>query len=163
MLLELPPGLLMVGTYIPFHTLHRLMHFGVTGYVTVWSIADEEREYELQGNCSSNMVVSLVWFCVSYIAHNDGVTALRFSPGLFIGVLHLFGIVLLAPTSDGSRLCTCGGDGIVRVVDPTAKVEVISKRAPEILQLVYCCIGWSLKMTASLLSVDVWCGWMGIW
>ena len=50
-------------------------------------------------------------------------------------------LFLFAPTSGGGRLCTCGGDGIVRVVDPTAKVEVISKRAPEILQLVCCCIG----------------------
>ena len=36
--------------------------------------------------------------------------------------------------TDGNRLCTCGGDGIVRVLDPSSKLEVISKRAPEVLQ-----------------------------
>jgi factor associated with neutral sphingomyelinase activation len=72
----------------------------VDGYVTVWSIADEERDFELQ-------------------AHNDGVCALKFNP-------------------DGSRLCTCGGDSIVRVLDPTSKIEVISKRAPETLH----CVVW---------------------
>ena len=35
--------------------------------------------------------------------------------------------------SDGSRLCICGGDRIVRVLDPSAKLEIISKTAPEIL------------------------------
>ena len=55
MLLELPRELLMVGTYIP---LHLLMRFCVTGYVTVWSIGDEEREYELQGNSSL-----VTWLC----------------------------------------------------------------------------------------------------
>ena len=43
----------------------------------------------------------------------------------------LFNVVLF---TDGSRLCTCGGDGIVRVLDPTSKLEIISKRAPETLQ-----------------------------
>jgi factor associated with neutral sphingomyelinase activation len=72
----------------------------VDGYVTVWSIADSDREYELQ-------------------AHNDGVCALKFSP-------------------DGTRLCTCGGDSIVRILDPVAKLEIISKKAPEVLY----CVVW---------------------
>lgn len=35
---------------------------------------------------------------------------------------------------DGKRLCTCGGDSIIRVIDPASKIEIISKKAPEVLQ-----------------------------
>ena len=38
------------------------------------------------------------------------------------------------PSTDGSKLCTCGGDGIVRVVDPSDRLELVSKRAPDVFQ-----------------------------
>ena len=47
MLLGWPQELLMVG--ISCCSAYPRMHFGPIGYVTVWSIADEEREFELQG------------------------------------------------------------------------------------------------------------------
>lgn len=39
-----------------------------------------------------------------------------------------------SPSTDGTQLCTCGGDGIVRILDPSSRLEVISKQAPEVFQ-----------------------------
>lgn len=52
--------------------------------------------------------------------HNDGVHALLFSP-------------------DGRRLLTCGGEGIIRILDPASKCELISKKAPEVFH----CAVWN--------------------
>ena len=94
----------------------------------MWSIADEDREFELQGG----RVYFICFVSTVIVGHNDGVNALRFSPGSF----YMLSYVIDHTTSDGSRLCTCGGDRILRVIDPTAKMEIISKTAPEVLQLV---------------------------
>ena len=45
----------------------------------MWSIADEDREFELQGG----RVYFICFVSTVIVGHNDGVNALRFSPGSF--------------------------------------------------------------------------------
>lgn len=82
----------------------------------------------------SCMCVSLLMMCTA--AHNDGVCAIKFSPGLLCSVLHttIVCVIGMPLVADGTRLCTCGGDGIVRILHPAAKMEIISKKSSEVLQ-----------------------------
>ena len=103
----------------------------------MWNIGDEEREFELQGMCVC--VVSSYGCVQKCLLHTQLImmACLHYSS---IQVCSVYSITLVhniicySSISDGTRLCTCGGDGIVRVIDPTAKTEIISKRAPEVLQ-----------------------------
>ena len=61
-----------------------------SGFVTVWSIDNESRDYELQGKHVNHLYIKLILYyhsslclflCLS-LAHNDTVHAVLFSPGL---------------------------------------------------------------------------------
>ena len=82
------------------------------GYVTVWSIADELREFELQGKKQCMYVHSLIPPSLPPPAHTEAVHAVELSPG-------------------GERLCTCGGDRVVRVLDLASHSELISRKTPD--------------------------------
>lgn len=89
----------------------------VDGYVTVWSIADELREFELQ-------------------AHTEAVHAVELSPG-------------------GERLCTCGGDRVVRVLDLPSHSELISRKTPD----TFFCAAWNgnlILLGSEIGELHVW-------
>ena len=37
-------------------------------------------------------------------------------------------------STDGSRLCTCGGDSVVRMLDLASQCEILFKKSPEVFQ-----------------------------
>ena len=47
----------------------------------MWSIADEERDFELQGALLCIHISLFLTLSPSVTAHNDGVCALKFNPG----------------------------------------------------------------------------------
>lgn len=98
------------------------------GFVTVWNISQEERDFEFQG-----MGILVYVFSSSLsTAHSEAVKAVLFSPGELSSYTTTPCEVSIVLLLDGSQVCSCGADKIVRLLDLPSKSEIVSKPSPDV-------------------------------
>lgn len=109
-----------------------------SGFVTVWSIENESRDYELQGkDFAKNLVSSINIYHASFSTFCQLTTqCMLFSSAQVwtsqCTILMSFNDMYnLYSSLDGSRLCTCGGDGIIRLLDLHTKCEIMLRKTQD--------------------------------
>ena len=106
----------------------------------MWSIDNESRDYELQGKDFVKKIVFGSFFIVLFsFAFHQLTTkqSMLFSSAQVwtssqYSVLWCISVLISEYSSlDGARLCTCGGDGIIRLLDLHTRCELVLRKTPE--------------------------------